>query len=343
MKVSIVGGSGYVGGEVLRLLLCHPKVEVQQVTSEKNAGDFIKIIHPNLRGITTLKFCSIKELKKCDLLFMCLPHGTSMKNIENLKKLAARVIDFSADFRLKSAKEYERWYKHPHTAEKLMKDFVYGIPELHRAEIKKAKYIAKAGCNATCTILGLYPFIKAGVIDMNMPIVAEAKCASSEGGNKPSIGSHHPERTNCLRSYKPAMHRHCAEMIQELNLKHIDFSATSVQLVRGILVTTHVFLKKKATDKDIWKILREAYGKEPFIRLVKEKQGIYRYPEPKILAGTNYCDIGFELDPESNRLIILSAVDNLMKGAAGQAVQAMNIMMGWEETTGLEFPGLHPV
>jgi LysW-gamma-L-alpha-aminoadipyl-6-phosphate/LysW-L-glutamyl-5-phosphate reductase len=347
INASIVGGSGYAGGELLRLLLGHPNINVQQVTSESNANKFVKITHPNLRKTTTLKFCSVKELQKCDVLFLCLPHGMAMKRIDQFKKLAPRIIDLSGDFRLNNAKDYDTWYNHPHTNPSLLKKFIYGIPELHREKMQKATMISSAGCNATCTILGLYPLVKAGVIDTKMPIVAESKCGSSEGGNKSSLASHHPERTNCVRSYKPTMHRHCAEMIQELttgnNKLNINFSATSIQLVRGILTTSHVFLKKEMSEKDIWKIYREAYSNEPFIRIVKEKQGIYRYPEPKILAGTNYCDVGFEVDPQSRRVVVISAIDNLMKGAAGQAVQGMNIMFGWEESLGLEFPGLHPV
>jgi LysW-gamma-L-alpha-aminoadipyl-6-phosphate/LysW-L-glutamyl-5-phosphate reductase len=347
VKASIVGASGYGGGELLRLLIDHPNVEVQEVTSESNAGKFVKIVHPNLRKKTTLKFVSMKNLQKCDLLFLCLPHGLAEKYIDKMKELAPKIIDLSGDFRLKNARDYQTWYGHTHSKSELLNEFIYGIPELHRDEMKTAKYISSAGCNATCTILALYPLFKAGVIDLKMPIVAESKCGSSEGGNKPSLASHHAERTNCVRSYKPTMHRHAAEMLQELTIgedkPHISFSATSIQLIRGILTTTHVFLNKDLDDKEIWKIYREAYGNEPFIRIVKERAGIYRYPEPKILAGTNYCDIGFERDPLSRRLVVISAIDNLMKGAAGQAVQGMNIMMGWEEDLGLEFPGLHPV
>ncbi len=347
INISIAGGGGYAGGELVRLLLDHPQVTVQQVTSESNAGKFVKVVHPNLRKKTNLTFTSMSNLKKCDILFLCLPHGMAMKNIELLRKLAPKLIDLSGDFRLRNPKDYDMWYGHPHSNPRLLKEFVYGIPELHREEIKKANYVSSAGCNATCTILGLYPLLKACVIDLKLPIIAESKCGSSEGGNKASPASHHPERTNCVRSYKPTMHRHCAEMLQELTfdgkIPPVHFSATSIQLVRGILTTSHVFLKKDLSEIDIWKIFRETYENEPFIRLVKEKQGIYRYPEPKILTGTNYCDIGFEKDLRSNRLIVISAIDNLMKGAAGQAVQAMNIMLGWKETIGLEFPGLHPI
>ena len=219
-------------------------------------------------------------------------------------------------------------------------EFVYGNVELHREEMKQAGYISGAGCNATATILPLWPLFKQGIVDTARPVVAEAKCGSSEGGNSASEASHHPERSGCVRSYKPTGHRHIAEMEQELG-QQIHFSATSIEMVRGILVTAHLFVAEGTTEKDIWQTYRRVYGQEPFIRIVKEKQGIYRFPEPKILVGTNYCDIGFEL--AGTRLVVISAIDNLMKGAAGQAVHAMNVMCGFEETDGLGFAGLHPV
>jgi N-acetyl-gamma-glutamyl-phosphate/LysW-gamma-L-alpha-aminoadipyl-6-phosphate reductase len=175
-------------------------------------------------------------------------------------------------------------------------------------------------------------------------VVVEVKAGSSEGGNSASDASHHPERSGAVRSYKPTGHRHVAEMLQELGADaEIHFSATSIEMVRGILATCHVFLTSDLTEKDIWKVYREDYGDEPFVRIVKERAGIYRFPEPKLLAGTNYCDIGFEADPDSNRVVVMSAIDNLMKGAAGQAVQAFNVMHGFDERTALGFTGLHPI
>jgi N-acetyl-gamma-glutamyl-phosphate/LysW-gamma-L-alpha-aminoadipyl-6-phosphate reductase len=340
MKVSIAGASGYTGGELLRLLLQHPQVQVHQVTSERNAGKPVTRLHPNLRKQTQLNFCTMKELEKVDLLFVGLPHTEFMKRFDLLAPLAGKIIDLSADFRLKDLSAFQKWYGVEHAQPAKLAEFVYGNVELHRQEMKQARYISGAGCNATATILGLWPLFKLGVVDTSLPVVAEAKCGSSEGGASVSEGSHHPERSGCVRSYKPTGHRHIAEMEQELG-HTVHFSATSIEMVRGILVTAHLFVKEGITEKDIWKTYREVYGKEPFIRIVKEKQGIYRFPEPKILAGTNYCDIGFEL--EGKRLVVVSAIDNLMKGAAGQAVHAMNVMNGFEETAGLSFAGLHPV
>ena len=340
MKVSIAGGSGYTGGELLRLLLRHSEVEIHQVTSERFFGKPVSSVHPNLRKISSLKFSSVEDLDKVDLLFTALPHGQLMTRFSQFSDLAPRLIDLSADFRLINPEDYQTWYNLNHPEPKRLKEFVYGIVELHRDEMKEAKYISSAGCNATATILPLYPLMKKGIINKNLPIITEAKCGSSEGGNKFSEASHHPERSGSVRSYSPTGHRHSAEMKQELG-QDIYFSATSIEMVRGILTTSHVFVNEGVTEKDIWKIYREYYGREPFIRIVKEKSGIYRFPEPKILAGTNYCDIGFQL--KDNRLVVMGAIDNLMKGAAGQAVHAMNVMLGFEETTGLDFTGLHPV
>lgn len=345
IRISIVGASGYTGGELLRLLLFHSNVEIKQVTSESNTGKFIHKLHPNLRKITLLKFCSAKELEPCDLLYLCLPHNSSQNHIDEFKKLASKIIDLSADFRLSDPFEYEKWYGHKHARPELLKEFVYGIPELHRDEMKNANYVSSAGCNATASILGLYPLFKNGLADEERTVI-EVKVGSSEGGNKVNEGSHHPERSGVVRSYAPTQHRHTAEIIQELSFGkkiNVHFSATAIDLVRGLLATSHVFLKENLQEKDIWEIYREAYGNEPFIRIVKESEGIYRYPEPKLLSGTNYCDIGFKKDEFSNRLVVISAIDNLMKGAAGQAIQAFNLMFGFDERTGLEFPGLHPI
>jgi N-acetyl-gamma-glutamyl-phosphate/LysW-gamma-L-alpha-aminoadipyl-6-phosphate reductase len=340
MKVSIVGASGYGGGELLRLLLQHPQVEVHQCTSERFVGKPVTRLHPNLRKRTTLKFNSVQDLEPTDLLFTALPHTRCMQKFESFSAIADRIVDLSADFRLKDAGAYRKWYGIEHTQPAALSEFVYGNVELHRQKMASAKYISGAGCNATATILPLWPLFKEGVADASQPVIAEAKCGSSEGGNRASDASHHPERSGCVRSYRPTGHRHIAEMEQELG-HSIHFSATSIEMVRGILVTAHLFVAEGTTEKDIWQTYRKVYGQEPFIRIVKERQGIYRYPEPKILAGSNYCDIGFELS--GTRLVVISAIDNLMKGAAGQAVHAMNVMCGFEETRGLEFAGLHPV
>ncbi|MGH2532500.1 MAG: N-acetyl-gamma-glutamyl-phosphate reductase [Thermomicrobiales bacterium] len=347
LDVAVIGGSGYAGGELVRLLLDHPGATLRQVTSERNAGKFVRALHPNLRKKTDLKFVSVNKLEPCDVLFIALPHGVSMGKMDELRNLARTIIDLSADFRLNNPDDYPVWYGHEHTSPAALGGFIYGIPELHREAMRTADTIASAGCNATTAILGLYPLFKAGVVDTRIPTTIEAKTGSSGGGGEPGLGSHHPERSGVIRTFKPTGHRHSAEVIQELThdgvAPNIAFTVTSVEAVRGILATSHVFLKEPLADKDLWQIYRGAYKDEPFVRIVKESSGIHRYPEPKILAGSNYCDVGWERDPHSNRVVVMSALDNLMKGAAGQAVQAFNIRRGYEETCGLEFAGLHPI
>jgi LysW-gamma-L-alpha-aminoadipyl-6-phosphate/LysW-L-glutamyl-5-phosphate reductase len=345
VQCAIAGASGYTGGELLRLLLRHPNAEVTQVTSERLAGKLVVKAHPNLRKQTQLPFSKLDEMRPCDVLFACLPHGEAMGRIDAFRKLAPKVIDLSADFRLQTEAAYKTWYHRPHLRPELLGKFVYGIPELHRDEMRGAELVSSAGCNATATILALYPFYKLQLVEPGQTVV-EVKVGSSEGGNTPSASSHHPERSGAVRSFMPTGHRHTGEVLQELgggSSIQVHMSVTSVELVRGALATAHVFLKSKLEDKDIWKALRQVYGEEPFIRIVKEADGTYRYPEPKWLAGTNYCDIGFQRDENSNRLVVISAIDNLMKGAAGQAVQAFNIMHGFAETEALDFPGLHPL
>lgn len=340
ITVSIVGGSGYVGGELLRLLLGQPQVSVQQITSQQHAGRFVHGVHPNLRSVTRLKFSPIEALEPCDLLFLALPHGQAAKEINRFVSLAERIIDLSADFRLNDPALYAEWYGRAHPASDWLNKFVYGLPELHRSELREAKYVSGVGCNATAVNLALTPLAVHGLIRQ---AIIEVKVGSSEGGNRFSAASHHPERSGALRSFAPTGHRHQAEMIQELGQFDLHFSATAVELVRGVLCTAHLFLNKELSEKDVWQIYREVYHSEPFVRLVKERKGIYRYPEPKILAGSNFCDIGFARDERTGRLVVMSAIDNLMKGAAGTAVQAMNIMLGYPETTGLTFTGLHPI
>jgi len=269
-----------------------------------------------------------------------------MGYMERLLLKAERIIDLGADFRLKNPEVFQAWYHTAHPLPHLLPQFVYGIAELHREELKQARRVACGGCEATVSILTLYPLLKHGLI-MPGTIIIDAKMSSSQGGNDPSLASHHPERHGVVRTYKPTDHRHSAEIEQELSpyapgLK-VAVTATTIEMVRGLLVTIHARTTGGIKEKDVWTAYRTEYGEEPFIRVVKEAEGIYRYPEPKILTGTNFCDIGFAVSEREGRLVAIGAIDNLGKGTAGQAVQALNIMMGWPETMGLEFPGLHPV
>lgn len=348
LGVSILGGSGYAGGELLRLLLGHPHVEVVQVTSRRYAGKYVHMVHPNLRRRTALQFVPLEEVKPCDLLFMALPHGESSKHGERLLQLAPRVIDLSADYRLRDASEYPKWYGWDHPAPGVLDKFVYGLPELHRSSIAASCWVAGTGCLATAAILGLAPLFAEGLVRLD-PVVIEGKFGSSAGGAEPSASSHHPERASVIRTYEAVGHRHTAEITQELSYVNggktpqVHLTATAVDAVRGVQACCHVFLAEPSTtEQDVWKVYRRAYAQEPFVRIVKERHGVHRMPDPKVLSGSNYCDIGFARDPYSDRLVVISAVDNLMKGSAGNGVQAMNIMMGWPEEQGLDFAGLHP-
>lgn len=346
LKVSIIGGSGYVGGELLRLLLFHPEVELAQVTSERLAGKPVSSTHPNLRGLRVareLLYTASAQLTACDVLFVALPHGEAARRIETLAGLAPKIIDCSADFRLRDANAYERWYGEPHPAPEWLPKFVYGLPELEREAIRAASYVSGVGCNATASNLALLPLVHANLIDQSRDVIIEVKVGSSEGGAQSSDSSHHPERSGVVRSFAPTGHRHTAEIIQATGLSRVHLSITSVELVRGALATAHAFAKQALAEKDLWRAYRGLYGQEPFVRIIRERQGAYRLPEPKILAGSNYADVGFAYDEDSGRIVSICAIDNLMKGAAGSAVQCMNLMCGFEETLGLEFPGLHPV
>jgi N-acetyl-gamma-glutamyl-phosphate/LysW-gamma-L-alpha-aminoadipyl-6-phosphate reductase len=350
LKIGIIGGTGYVGGELLRLLLLHPQAEVTMVTSRQSVGEYVFNVHPNLRGLTQLKFVpqDIAELQKhCDLVFTATPHGGSVNLVPKLLEAGLKVIDMSADFRLKNPDDYDKWYGWKHANPQLLKEAAYGLPELHRQEIKSACLVACPGCMATAAILPLAPVIKADLVEKNR-IVVDVKIGSSGAGSKPTIASHHPERFGGVRPYKVAGHRHLAEMEQELNNLTsepvtVSFTPHAVNMVRGILSTIHVFPKTPLTNKVVWKTLRSQYEGEPFIRFVKYQKGPYQLPDPKVTLGTNFCDIGFELDPHANRLLLFSAIDNIVKGASGQGVQCLNIMMDIDENTGLKSTGFHPM
>jgi N-acetyl-gamma-glutamyl-phosphate/LysW-gamma-L-alpha-aminoadipyl-6-phosphate reductase len=253
----------------------------------------------------------------------------------------------SADFRLKNPYDYEKWYGWKHSNSDLLKTAVYGLPEFHREEIKKTNLVACPGCMATASILGLAPIVKTGLVEEEK-IIVDLKVGSSGGGAKPTVVSHHPERFGGVRPYKVTEHRHIAEVQQELNniaksKVLISFTPHAVNMVRGILATIHTFPNQLIKNKDVWKVFRDFYADEPFIRFVKYKKGPNRLPDPKVVLGTNFCDIGFEIDTRVNRLLIFSAIDNMIKGASGQGIQCLNILMGIPEETGLNSIGFHPM
>ncbi|MFC1465097.1 MAG: N-acetyl-gamma-glutamyl-phosphate reductase [Candidatus Brachytrichaceae bacterium NZ_4S206] len=358
IRCAIVGATGYAGGELLRILNFHPHAEVTQITSRSRMGEYAHVPHPNLRGTRhgSLQFIRPDDVQKTDVIFLCLPHGEASAQIDRWSVLADVIVDLSADFRLPNTAAYAKWYGGAHPAPNWLERFVYGLPELTRDRLRGARYASGVGCNATATNLALLPLVRAGLLDFSQPIIADVKVGSSEGGAESSDASHHPERSGAVRSYAPAGHRHIAEVELMLEMEwaklpagnqpsatpEIHMTVTSIEMVRGVLATVHAFLKAPAQEKDLWKAFRACYKDEPFVRIVKSNTGIFRLPEPKILAGSNWADVGFALSDDGHKVTLLCAIDNLMKGAAGSAVQCLNVIMGWDERAGLEFPGLHP-
>ncbi|MBS7288862.1 MAG: N-acetyl-gamma-glutamyl-phosphate reductase [Candidatus Freyarchaeota archaeon] len=348
MRVGVVGARGYTGGELLRLLYMHPKVEVTYITSRQHAGKPVGIVHPNLRGLLDLKFEEFdvsKASEKCDYVFMAVPHGASMDITPQLLEVGLKVVDLSADFRLKNEEEYRKYYG-PHKRPELLGKAVYGLPELHRKELRGAQFVACPGCMATSAIIGAAPVVSSFKVDLEK-IVVDAKIGSSAAGREADESTHHPERTGVVRPYKVVGHRHTAEIEQELTglvgrKVKVALSAHAVDIVRGILSTLHFFLEEGVEEREVWRAFRNFYSESPFVRIVKQRIGVYRLPDPKAVIGSNFCDIGFEVDEDSSRLVVLSAIDNLVKGASGQAVQCMNLMEGWDEGLGLNLPGLFP-
>ncbi|MEQ8317655.1 MAG: N-acetyl-gamma-glutamyl-phosphate reductase [Phycisphaerales bacterium] len=339
IRVGIVGGAGFTGGELLRLLIAHPHATIAWATSRGRAGWPVSAVHPNLRGVLDLSFIDPEEIDRVDVVFLCLPHGETASSIERYAALAHRVIDLSSDFRLRDPDLYQRTYGQPHAAPEWLDRFVYGLPEVHREQLADARFISGVGCNATAMNLALLPLARSGVIDR---VIADVKVGSSESGAEPSAASNHAERSNALRTFAPVSHRHGAEVEQACGSFPLHVTATTTDLVRGVLATCHVLTNRELSDREAWQIYRDAYADEPFVRIVRERRGLYRLPEPKILAGTNYADVGFVIEPGANRIVALGAIDNLGKGAAGSAVQSMNIACGFDEAAGLAFPGLHP-
>ena len=337
---SVVGGTGFTGGELLRLLAGHPEFELEQATSRSKANKTVGHSHPNLRELD-LRFSEPEDLESVDVLFAATPHGVSMEQIDRFREAAGTVVDLSADFRLDTEAQYEEYYD-GHSRPELLAESEYALPELNRENLPGADLIASGGCNATATILGLLPLFEDGILSGDEQIVVDVKVGSSEGGAGGGAASSHPERSGVVRPYAPTGHRHEAEISQFLGVD-VSFTVHAVDMIRGASATCHVFPDGPVSKGDLWGAYRGRYEDEPFVEMVAGGGGVYRYPEPKAVAGTNKAEVGFELDPGNKRLVVFSAIDNMMKGSAGQAVHAANIALGIEETAGLEFQGLHPV
>lgn len=330
IRAGVVGAAGYLGGELLRLLTGHPETTVACAVSSRFPGRRVDVIHPNLRAATDLRFCAPDELRDCDVVFLATPHTVAMKTLPDLD--APCVIDLSADFRLRDPEAYPRHYGVEHTVPDLLADFVTGCPELYRDQLRDAKRISVPGCMANAAMLALAPLT--GLIGPSVQITA---LTGSSGAGSMSTADGHADRSRAMRVYAPVSHRHEAEVAQLTGLD-VRMTVTAVEAVRGAQVVCHA--TGTPGERGLRQAYRAAYGGEPFIRIVAHKQGAYRLPDPKILLGSNFCDIGFAA--EGDRVTVIAAVDNLMKGGSGNAVQCLNVRMGWPERLGLEFPGLHP-
>lgn len=337
---SIVGASGFTGGELLRLLTDHPEFTVEQATSRSYEGRAVDYTHPNLRDLS-LRYSAPDDLDPVDALFLATPHGVAMERIDEFQSVADTVIDLSADFRLRDPALYDEYYD-GHSAPDLLSDAAYGLPELNRDALTDTDIIACGGCNATVTLLGLHPLFDAGLLAPDQRVVVDVKVGSSEGGASGSRASHHAERSGIVRPYAPTRHRHEAEIKQLLGLNP-SFTVHAVDMIRGAAATCHCFPDTLPEKVDLWQAYRDQYDEEPFVRLMGGGGGVYRYPEPKVVAGTNQVEIAFERDEANGRLVVFAAIDNMMKGSAGQAVHAANVAFGLDETAGLTQRGLHPV
>lgn len=340
IKAAIVGSTGYAGEELTRILLHHPEVEVSHVTSHSFVNQRYDSVYHSFKS----KFdniCQEEDIEKLaddsDVIFIALPHGIASSKITKQLLEKVKIIDIGADFRIKNQKVYEEWYKTPHYSPDILQEAVYGLCEWKREEVKKARLIANPGCYTTCSILSLSPLVKEGLIDLNS-IIIDAKSGVTGAGRTLDIGTHFTECNETTKAYKIASHRHTPEIEQELSGLagqeiNLSFTPHLIPMQRGILATCYANLKDfSLTYEDIKEVYKKYYGNEYFVRITEK--GVF--PETKWVKNSNYCDIGFAIDKRTNRIVVVGAIDNLIKGAAGQAIQNMNLLFGLDEKTGLE-------
>lgn len=345
-RVAIAGASGYAGAELVRLAAAHPDYEITAVTSEKSAGQSVSSVFPSLTGIVQHRFEALAPealAERADAIFLALPHTKSQDPVALCMKAGKLVVDLSADYRLKDVSAYEKWYQTSHAHPQLLREAVYGLPELHRSAISKAKLVASPGCYPTAAILQLAPLFAKGLVQLDT-IVIDAKSGISGAGRSPALPYHFPEAHESLEPYKIGQHRHIPEIEQELSgvmgktgAVTVTFTPHLVPMNRGILSTAYCKLKQESKLTDLRSLYRDFYKGERFVRLYEDL-----VPNPRYIKGSNYCDVGVYVDPRAGWVVTVAAVDNLVKGAAGQAIQAMNLMMGIPEDTGLTAPGSYP-
>lgn len=338
--MGIFGGSGYGGSELLRILLPHPNAEIAFVTANEHAGKPVSEVHRSLHGLTDLKLSKVPEdlenLTDLDCAFLALPHGQAMEIAPRLPS-SAKVIDLSGDFRLRDKGEFEQHYSREHTAMDTQAEFIYGLTETNRDAISNARLISNPGCFATATLLGLAPLVAGNLIEGR--VVVDAKTGSSGSGAKAGANTHHPQRMNSFYAYKPFTHQHVPEVEQELRAignwnSELVFMTHSLPVARGIFASIYVETKQEMNEDEVRSVFSDFYNGSFFIRLVKGS------PDINWVKTTNFCDLGFAT--RGRQLVVFSALDNLVKGAAGQAVQNMNLMFGLDEKTGLMLMGTNP-
>ena len=344
IKVGIVGGTGYTGVELLRLLASHPQVQVKVVTSRTEAGKPVTELFPNLRGHFDLVFTepAPEKLADCDIVFFATPNGTAMQSVPELLQSGVKIIDLAADFRLKTVSVWEQWYGMKHTCPELLDEAVYGLPEWHRAQIAKARLVANPGCYPTATLLGFLPFLEAGLIDPQR-LIADAKSGVSGAGRKASVPTLMAETGESFKAYNVSGHRHWPEICQGLETcakQSVGFTFVPhlIPMIRGIEATLYATLLREVSLEEIHALLKQRYQNEPFVDVLPAKS----HPETRNVRGVNICQLSVHRPQDSNTLVILSVIDNLVKGAAGQAIQNMNIMSGFPETMGLMGVALLP-
>ena len=343
VRVSIIGASGYGGGELVRLLCGHPRVELVHLTAESRKAEPYGEVFPNLRGLVThvTEDADLRAIgKDSDVAFFALPNGMAMTMVPKLGG-QVKIVDLGADFRFKDASTYEKWYKTPHASPELLAESVYGQPELHRERIKAARIIGNPGCYPTAALIAVAPFLQAGVVERN-GIIVDAKSGVSGRGRGASLGTHFSEVNENVTPYNVASHRHTPEIEQEVNAlaggpMSVTFTPHLIPMTRGILATVYLKLRHSMTNAEADGILMEAYAREPFVRVLPG--GL---PQTKATFGSNYCDVAVRIDARAGVAIVMAAIDNLVKGAAGQAIQNMNLMCGFPERAGLEAPPLYP-
>ena len=338
IRAAVIGGTGYAGAELVRILSGHPRAELTMITSRQHAGLSFSDIYPAMAGIVNLTCHAFSEeavSEAADVIFTALPHKASMGIVPGLIERGKKVIDLSADFRFKDPDLYEAWYE-PHQAKNLLKTAAYGLPEIYFEDIQKAFLVGNPGCYPTSVILPLLPLINAPFVDPDS-IVADSKSGTSGAGRSVSLATHFCEVNEAFKAYSVAEHRHNPEMDEVLSLFagrniHMTFTPHLVPMTRGMLTTIYVGLKEDVSSQDVASYLDSFYEDKPFVRICPRG----RFPNTMYVRGTNYCDIGFQVAERTKHLVLISAIDNLVKGASGQAVQNMNIMFGFAETAGLD-------